>query len=41
MSKGVSLLFCGIFLCHMALISHISLCKYELEYRANKNKVNK
>ena len=35
LSNCVLLLFRGIFLCYLASISHVSLCKYELGFKPN------
>ena len=35
LSDCVLLLFRSIFLCYLASISHVSLCKYELEFTPN------
>ena len=32
---------CSIFLCYLASISHVSLCKYGLGFKPNQNKINK
>ena len=41
LSNCVLLLFRSIFLCYLASVSHVSLCKYELGFMPNLNKVDK
>ena len=41
LSNCLLLLFLSIFLCYLASISHVSLCKYELGFTPNQNKVTK
>ena len=40
LSNCVMLLFRGICLCYLVSINHVSLCKYELGFMPNENKLN-